>query len=437
MTSIFEQIKLENIYEMFFPKKEQGLAIIWLYEKVKNGDFDKGIFRESDIWKALDESSLINREKRERQPRENYNSHIMALQEFFLFYDVEQQTYSFKEYAIHLCENVIKMLSNRFNPTAIEIICIDLYEKLNLITDEPALSQWLHIHFDKDKSHLKEQIDYLDQQIDKSVAEFSETAKLQDNSLLSALRAIESKIDEVSDQNQKLRKAFREIDKIKRILSNHPVRETNSELDDEIRNVMEYFESISIRLNMVDSRISKIHPKIQQFFASLNRQQFDKKVEKFLLYLLDKSQIVSGELKFPIEKEELILHLFSSNYTIIEKRDILFPVKRTQYITYPKNTQKENEVYQLNRLELVRQNNINLWIEKIKRESQYETEFHLSDVFFRILDEHNRDLQLAVNVIYSIMKLYDQHDRWKIVINKEKIIKRQDYIILDIWMIQK
>ena len=44
MHSIFDHIKIDNTYELFFPKKEQGLAIIWLYERVKNGYFDKGIF---------------------------------------------------------------------------------------------------------------------------------------------------------------------------------------------------------------------------------------------------------------------------------------------------------------------------------------------------------------------------------------------------------
>lgn len=61
---------------------------------------------------------------------------------------------------------------------------------------------------------VKEQIDYLNQQIDRSVTEFSERAKLKKDSLLTALKDIESKIDEVRSQNQELWQAFREIDKI-------------------------------------------------------------------------------------------------------------------------------------------------------------------------------------------------------------------------------
>ena len=134
------------------------MAIIWLYERVKNGYFEKGIFKEKDIRKAFDEVSIINKEKRERQQWEYYNSQIMALQEFFLLYDEENQTYTFKEYATYLCDKVFKMLSDRFNPTVIEITCTDLYEKLE---DAKDLTIWLEAHFDKAKSHLKEQIDYL------------------------------------------------------------------------------------------------------------------------------------------------------------------------------------------------------------------------------------------------------------------------------------
>ena len=127
------------------------MAIIWLYERVRNGYFDKGVFKEKDIRKAFDEASTINKEKRERQEWKYYNSQIMALQEFFLLYDEENQTYTFKEYASYLCDKVFKMLSNRFNPTVIEITCANLYENLKDITEEKDLTIWLEAYFDKAK----------------------------------------------------------------------------------------------------------------------------------------------------------------------------------------------------------------------------------------------------------------------------------------------
>ena len=87
LLNFFDQLKIDNTYELFFPKKEQGLVIIWLYEKIKNKTFPNGIFKEADIQQAFQEISLLSREKIERNPWDHYNSHIMALQEFFLIYN--------------------------------------------------------------------------------------------------------------------------------------------------------------------------------------------------------------------------------------------------------------------------------------------------------------------------------------------------------------
>ena len=47
LLNFFDQLKIDNTYELFFPKKEQGLVIIWLYEKIKNKTFPNGIFKEA------------------------------------------------------------------------------------------------------------------------------------------------------------------------------------------------------------------------------------------------------------------------------------------------------------------------------------------------------------------------------------------------------
>jgi len=438
LISLFEHIKIDNTYELFFPKKEQGLAIIWLYEKVKNGYFDKGVFKEKDIQQAFDEVSLISREKRERFPWEYYNSQIMALQEFFLYYDEEHQTYAFKEYATYLCDKVLKILSDRFNPTVIEITCIDLYEKLKNVTTVEELSIWLEVHLEKAQLHLKEQIDYLNQQIDKSVSELSERAKLKSDNLLSALRDIESKLDEIRKQNGELRGAFREIDRIKAILSRHPARE-DAQTDEKVSAAIDYFESIRTLLNMVDTRIDKIQPKIQQFFGSLNRRFFDTKVEKFLAYLLANSQVISGEIAIPFIEESFTTRFPNINFTNVENRGGLFYGKKNSPVTYIVDREKENVAYRQSRVALLRQNNINIWLEKIRRGSLHVNEYHLTDVFFNILEAHDEDLHLAVSVIYQSIDIYDKHDRWRIEIDKDKMIQvdKHNYSIWDIWMKRK
>ena len=36
MQSLFKQLKIEKVYELLFPEKKKGLAVIWLYERIKN-----------------------------------------------------------------------------------------------------------------------------------------------------------------------------------------------------------------------------------------------------------------------------------------------------------------------------------------------------------------------------------------------------------------
>ena len=277
LLNFFDQLKIDNTYELFFPKKEQGLVIIWLYEKIKNKTFPNGIFKEADIQQAFQEISLLSREKIERNPWDHYNSHIMALQEFFLIYNEEDQTYKLRDYAEHICKKIYTILSNRFNPTIIEITCMDLAAKLNSIGSPTDLQNWLDVHLDKSKFVLKEQIDFLQQQIDTTIQALRDKAKLKDCTLTDTLKQVEEDLDKIRQQNKELRGAFRETKKIKNGLLDHPFRDSSDETDEKTAEAIDYFEEIRVSLDMVDSRIDRLQPKIKQFFNALNRPLLDRK----------------------------------------------------------------------------------------------------------------------------------------------------------------
>ena len=289
LLNFFDQLKIDNTYELFFPKKEQGLVIIWLYEKIKNKTFPNGIFKEADIQQAFQEISLLSREKIERNPWDHYNSHIMALQEFFLIYNEEDQTYKLRDYAEHICKKIYTILSNRFNPTIIEITCMDLAAKLNSIGSPTDLQNWLDVHLDKSKFVLKEQIDFLQQQIDTTIQALRDKAKLKDCTLTDTLKQVEEDLDKIRQQNKELRGAFRETKKIKNGLLDHPFRDSSDETDEKTAEAIDYFEEIRVSLDMVDSRIDRLQPKIKQFFNALNRPLFNTRVSKFLNFLLNRS----------------------------------------------------------------------------------------------------------------------------------------------------
>lgn len=266
MQSLFEQLKIENTYDLLFPKKEKGLAVIWLYERVKNGEFENGIFKEKDIQRAFEAVSFIRNEP-VRSQWVTYNTYIMELQEFYLIYNDENQTYIFTDFGLQICDKVYRLISKRFNPTIIEITCAELHSKLESAITEEQIKNWFTIDLFKSRTLLLEQVDYLNQQIDRSVASLSEKAKRRKETLLVALQEIEEQIDMIRQQNKELRAAFRQIDRMNDILISHPIRDNSEEVDDLVSEAISYFEGIYLRLAMVDSRIDKIQPKIKQFFC--------------------------------------------------------------------------------------------------------------------------------------------------------------------------
>ena len=224
MQSLFEQLKIEKTYEHLFPEKKKGLAVIWLYERVKNGEFEHGVFKEKDIHRAFEAVSLIEREPIRLQWG-TYTAYILELQEFYLIYNDENQTYMFTDFGFQICDKIHRLISQRFNPTFIEMTCEELYEKLEVAVTEEQIKNWLTVDLFKSRTLLLEQVDYLNQQIDRSVTALSEKAKRRKETLLVALQEIEKQIDTIRQQNRELRAAFRETDRMNDILISHPVRD--------------------------------------------------------------------------------------------------------------------------------------------------------------------------------------------------------------------
>lgn len=174
----------------------------------------------------------------------------------------------FTDFGFQVCDKIYHLISQHFNPTFIEITCAELHEKLEVAATEEQIKNWLTVvNLFKPQTLLLEQVNYLNQQIDRSVTALSEKVKRHKETLLVALQEIEKQIDAIRQQNRELRAAFRETDLMNDILISHPVRDDSEEVDDLISEAISYFEGIHFRLAMVDSRIDKIQPKIKQFLS--------------------------------------------------------------------------------------------------------------------------------------------------------------------------
>lgn len=213
------EIAKENTYSLLFPDSKAGMAIIWLYEKLENGAFPDKFFKESDIHDALLKVSSVNLNNGQYHLKEQYNSIISDLQEYFLRYDEDKQQYSFKEYAYTFCRHAKETLKSFFDPTQIEVICTNLRDKLIGCGTQEKVQEWFKLDFSAFKPRLKNQLDYLDKQIDQSVADLRENKKhsLQEGIILDTLRQIDERFEIICSQNKELRTAFRATEGVRRL----------------------------------------------------------------------------------------------------------------------------------------------------------------------------------------------------------------------------
>lgn len=365
--SLLHEIGKEGTYNLLFPPPQAGLAILNLYQKIKSGAFPNGRFKEPDIYTALEGSKLLmNADEYERSPQIHFNTIVSDLQVYFLRYDTEEQIYSLKDYAESFCRQVEETLLANFNPTQIETICNDLRNKLEACADQYDIQSWIDTFFSVFKPVMKSQVDRLERQIDNSVQEIRATTQLSDLSILDILKAIDQKLDRLRTQNEELRSAFREMKTINLVLEGQLQWVSEQQIADNIAEVRGFFPDVKYTLNIIDKRLDRIQPKLRQFFGMLNKPSFNIKVEKFLKILLNKSTLsAQKDVLLPKGIPTLLFHQQTSNFSIFERREDIFPTKPKPRIKPDENLEEKEKGLRVAKNQLVMYNKIDAWMDEI------------------------------------------------------------------------
>lgn len=430
----FSEISKENTYRLLFPEYKAGLAIIWLYEKLEDGSFPDRFFKESDIHNALLETSAINLNNGQYHLKEQYNTIIGDLQEYFLRYDDEKQQYSFKEYAYTFCKNTKETLKSFFDPTQIEIICNSLRDKLNYCNTEAKILQWFTFEFSAFKPRLRTQLDFLDKQIDQSVVHLRQNRKinLQDGIILETLREIDERFETIRTQNKELRTAFRATEEIRRLLNNYSEQYDNDEIHKNSHDAITFFQDMRHVLLLIDRRLDRIQPRIKQLFSNLNKPLFNIRIEKFISYLLKKSREINvdgrKELSFPSGIHKVITNLEISDFVIVERKSDLFPTKPKKRIVVPEDPVLKQKAFAKTINQVFQQDDVSHWLSIIEKKLLNEKHIDLSKFFFEIIEAEMKKnaLDLAISVIYTAIKLYELQKKYEIKINPNIVVRSQN-----------
>jgi hypothetical protein len=431
------QITKENTYSALFPESKVGLAIIILYSKKKAGHFTNGRFKESDIYSAFEEAlKLSGNNTYERLPREHFNDLVIQLQSYFLRYDEDEQLYTFKDYAEVFCQQAEETLKANFDPTQIEIICNDLRQKLESCKSEKDIKNWIELHFETFKPKMNNQVDFLDRQIDTSVSEIRRTTQMQNESILFVLKQIDGKLDHLRKQNSELRAAFRELNTINRSLEKHSFSIDNEILSNQISDARQFIPGVKYSLNLIDKRLDRIQPKLRQFFGTLNKPLFNVKVEKFLRFLLEYSQIITENSKKVLQLPENVftpaIYTKTPNFTIIERKSDLFPAISRKIINAPETSELRHKAYSFINNRIHQQDKVQEWIIDIQKKLTEKDKLSFSDFFFRIVEENQGDIEIASKVAKGLIRLSSYSNEFGIK-TTDNLIFSSEINSLSIW----
>ncbi|TKC08921.1 MULTISPECIES: hypothetical protein [Pedobacter] len=421
----FDFVKILNedkTYKLLFPDREVGLAIVLIFEKIENGTFEDGKFTEKDLHKAFEQIYITEK----RYPKEVYSEQIMNLQEYFLDYDQLAQKYFFKDYAYKFCKHAKETLQGAFNPTRIQKICIHLTNSLRTTED---LKFWLTDEFKKYEPDLREQIDFLDRQISLSIEDLKKETNLLNQNFVDVLVATEERLTNSQLHVKELRAAYSETKTMRTLLEQKG--NYDNEINDLISEVHVFIKYINDRLNSIDRKLDRIQPKIRQLFSTLNKPAFNSKIEKFILFILKKSELDNKKnIVFPASITCPVIHIPTPNFTIISRDKELFPPKPKERRHYKQNEKiiGENKEKILTKLKEV--DTILNWEKYILSEIELRGRLNLTEVFFRMLKEENNS-QIAVTVIFNLIKhTYSNSDRLQLKVEKSLVTNNEFNISL-------
>lgn len=416
----FDFIKIlneEKTYKLLFPDREVGLAIVLIYEKIIDGDFEEEKFTEKDLHEAFEN---IYKTK-ERYPKEVYSTHIMDLQEYFLDYNQESQKYFFKDYAYKFCKHAKETLVGAFNPTRIQEICTHLSKSLEERDTVEELKFWLKEVFKKYEPDLREQIDFLDRQITESIELLKKGTDFTNQNFLEILVATDVSMNNAQNHVKELRSAYSETKTIRGLLEQKQNRD--GEINELISEVYSFVKYINDRLNSIDRKLDRIQPKIRHLFSTLSKPLLSSKIEKFIHFILNKSTLESNNgnkfIVFPNSITLPRIHIPTPHFTIIDKDRELFPSKpkeRKQYFQNEKAIEENTKKAQnkINEIDTIRN-----WEIYILSEIELKGSIKLSEVFFKIIEE-NKSSQIAVSVTFNIIKyVYNNKEKFSLEVDKE------------------
>ena len=409
-------------YEKLIPQKNDGLILLSLYAKYKDKDFT-----EENIITIINK---VFKDQGNERSRIEYNSRnntiILRLQESFLWRNETKRTYQFKKYGLDLCQNIERRLIEKYNPAKIKRFFDELHKSLTEnIEGEKDFNEWIEDHFNLRMPELISQIEILDQQVNESVNDFKINIKSENQNIIDVLKAIEIHLEVIKEQAYELKNAFQVSYEIDEILTGILQKPDNYDYIENIQKVQKFHDNSRSQLEQVSKRIEKIKPRIREFIYDFNKQDFDRKTNKFIDYLLENSFVrKEGNVK----RIQLPNNLLGLKLKLREHLPILniVPIREISYKLPMEVSKRQIDFSQ--RKKLLEKTNkwkqdkerILYWTNIAFKELEENNTLVFAPFFFKIIDTDK--LSIAVKTAHNILRRSTKFkQKYKIDINRNAV----------------
>lgn len=432
--NFIDEISKEDIYSQLYPSKKEGIVIAHLYQRIKSGRYENDSFTAEDIHFLFDET-MNEEEKRVFDVKGRINK----LQKYFLKYNEETQLYSFQEYGIKFCRIAEETLIGSLKATEIKIICSQLKQKLReSIGDENKIKEWFTIHFKNFHPNLKQQIDFLDRQIDEAVEKLRNDTLAEKQTSLKLLQTVSDDLFDIQEKNDELRSAFSETYSISTLL--HEIETEQEELLEHIKHTHRFFNNVQSRLRNTNKRLDRIQPKIRQLFFTLSQPEYSAKIDRLIRFLLKYSTLEKKgndkEIVFPKEINTKITNYKRPKYLLLDRDRNLFPTQakpRKKYIRNPEVEELSKAILQkaFDDTEIIEN-----WVSHFFTELQKSKALDISQGFFSVLKKTN-DFTIATKVTFRVIEDAHNNEKYKVNIDKTGFVKNENTALWKTMIFQK
>lgn len=413
-----------EVYDKLYPESTEGRIVLWLYNKIEIAKEFKNEFAQSELDKAIKSVKIIN-------VRDTHGITVNKLYKHFLYYNPVTEKYNLKDHAIRFGQLAYKTLETHSKPSRIQKICTMLRRDLERYIVDNNFAYWKEFNLDKNKHEFLQQIEVLDEKLNILIIELR-NKKSVDIDFLDFLQSIIAKLDLIENEYEKLETAFAETNTIKTLLLNEIQKEGyEREITNQIQESIDFFNEIRRSLAGVSYRINKIQPIIKQQISIFSRAGFVSRINKFIEYLIDKSDIRNQKVSLPNGINRFQLNTQQPTFITLQPWTDPPPINPRSENKVTASERQKAFSKDLQRLDL--QKEARNLVEQFNQELLIKEEMLVSPYFSKILNEDWGNFGLAIKFSYLIMRKYNIDKNWKLEVLPKQIMLKTKKSRIELW----